>query len=143
MRFISNTNIPLDSGDFSAFDKSIIKNLKKFHEKNKYIRGIRSWIGFNQTSLEYDRDIRFKGIPKYNFFSLLKLAFDGIISFSNFPLKLASIIGFIITSVCIFYMTYIFIHKIYIGSFPAGWSSLMIVILFLGGGSITSSRYYW
>ena len=133
LKLISNINIPIDSGDFSAFDKSIIFYLKKFPEKNKYIRGLRSWVGFNQISIEYDRDNRFKGVPKYNFFSLLKLAFNGIISFSNFPLKLASMVGFIITSACIFYSIYILIHKIFVGGVPDGWSSLMMVILFLGG----------
>ena len=133
LKLISNINIPLDSGEFSALDKTAIHYLKKFPEKNKYIRGIRSWIGFNQTSHEYNRDLRFKGKAKYNIFSLFKLAFDGIISFSNLPLKLASMAGFIITSLCILYMIFIFCHKIFVGDVPQGWSSLMVVILFLGG----------
>lgn len=133
LKMLSEVNMPLDSGDFSALDHKAISNLKKFPEKNKYIRGLRSWIGFRQTSFEYERDERYKGVPKYNFISLTKLALDGFFSFSNFPLKIATMSGFIITFFCILYILYILINKIFIGVAPQGWSSLMIIVLFLGG----------
>tara|TARA_B100000963_G_scaffold175469_1_gene152542 strand:- start:4401 stop:5330 length:930 start_codon:yes stop_codon:yes gene_type:complete len=133
LKILSKVNMPLDSGDFSALDQKAITNLKKFPEKNKYIRGLRSWIGFRQTSYEYERDERHKGTPKYNFLSLTKLALDGLFSFSNFPLKIATMSGFIITFFCILYILYILINKIFIGVAPQGWSSLMIIVLFLGG----------
>ncbi len=130
---VSDIKIPLDSGDFSALDKKALTHLKNFKEKNKFIRGLRSWIGFKQISLSYDREKRYKGKAKYSFLSLLKLAINGIISFSSFPLKLASLTGFIITIFSFMYIIYLFYTKIFIGINPSGWTSLMVIILFLGG----------
>ena len=100
----SNALTAIDAGEFGAFDKKIINSFRNLSEQNKYIPGLRSWIGFKQIGIEYNRDSRFSGKPKYNYFSLLKLAYDGIISFSFFPLKIASYLGFIITFFCAIYI---------------------------------------
>tara|TARA_B100001964_G_scaffold240228_1_gene309522 strand:+ start:822 stop:1751 length:930 start_codon:yes stop_codon:yes gene_type:complete len=133
LNIVSNLKIPIDSGDFSALDKKSILILNQFKEKNIFLRGVRAWIGLKQTSIEYQRDLRFHGKHKLSFFSLLKLAFDGIVSFSSMPLRIASFFGFTITFISSIYIIYILIKKFFLYEGPTGWPSLMIVILFIGG----------
>ncbi len=90
---MSNVNIPLDSGDFSVMSRRVVDFILSMPEQSLYIRGIRSWVGFKQTGLEYERDKRQAGQPKYSFRKLLGLAYNGIFSFSNFPVKMLTRLG--------------------------------------------------
>ena len=83
-------------------DKKIINIMKQMNERNKFIRGIRSWIGFKQTGLRFERDKRYSGEVKYTFRKLIRLAFDGLLSFSYVPLQIASLMGFIISLISFF-----------------------------------------
>ncbi len=131
---LTDIKIPLDTGDFRLIDKKIKNNLLNIREKNRFVRGIISWIGYRQTYVEYDRPGRFAGETKYPFKKLLKLALDGITSFSVYPLKIALNIGFIsmiIALILLLYAiaSYIFFPKIT----PPGWTSILITIIFFGG----------
>ena len=133
LKLLSNIDIPLDSGEFSAIDKKIINHIKNLPEKNKYIPGLRSWVGFKQIGIEYERAKRYRGKSKYSFFGLIKLAYSGVISFSYVPLRLAIIIGLTITLICLILIIFIFYIKFIIREDLEGWFSLMVAILFIGG----------
>lgn len=131
---LTDIKIPLDTGDFRLIDKKIKNDLLRMREKNRFVRGIISWLGYRQTFIEYERPGRYAGETKYPFKKLLKLALDGITSFSVYPLKIALNIGFfsiIIALVLFIYAmaSYIFFPKIT----PAGWTSVLISIIFFGG----------
>lgn len=133
LSLISQIDIPLDTGDFRMMKRNVVNELLKMNESNKFLRGQIAWIGFNQTFVEYDRDVRAAGEPGYTYYKLFKLALDGIISFSNMPLRVATITGFfvfIVSLLLIAYTLYSYYFKEYT---PQGWASLMISVLFIGG----------
>lgn len=126
-------NMPPDSGDFRLIDKKVVNNLKNIRENNRYVRGLTYWIGFKQIGVPYERDKRFAGKSKYPIKKLFKLAYDAIFSFSNFPLKIATYFGFIVSFLSFLYLIYALIIKLFTNSVIHGWTSLMISILFLSG----------
>ncbi len=130
---ISDIPIPLDTGDFCLMDRRVADVLRKMPERNRFVRGIRAWAGFRQTAHEYDRDKRFAGSPKYSFGKLVKLALDGVTSFSDFPLRLCGYLGFVIAGMSVLGLVYSVISKIFYNSTPAGWTSTSIAIFFIGG----------
>jgi dolichol-phosphate mannosyltransferase len=95
LRRLANTDIPLDSGDFCLMDRKVVDVLNHLPEKIRFVRGLRSWTGFKQYGVEYDRDERRYGEPKYTFRKLVRLAFTGLFGFSTIPLRVATTIGFI------------------------------------------------
>ena len=130
---LTTIEIPLDSGDFRLFDKKVLDVIRQMPEKNKFLRGQIAWAGFEQTYVEYDREARHAGETGYDFRKMLRLALDGITSFSNAPLKLVTYFG-VIVSVFAFIATLFVLYSIYvIKSFVPGWGSLLISILFIGG----------
>ncbi len=130
---LTTIDIPLDSGDFRLFDKKVLEVLKQMPEKNKFLRGQIAWAGFDQTYIEYDRDARHAGTSGYDLRKMIRLALDGITSFSNAPLKLVTYFG-VIVSLFAFIATLFVLYSIYvIKSFVPGWGSLLISILFIGG----------
>jgi glycosyltransferase involved in cell wall biosynthesis len=130
---ISDIPIPLDSGDFCLMDRAVVDTIKSMQERNRFVRGLRSWAGFRQIGLEYDRDKRYGGEVKYTLTKLMKLALDGIFSFSYFPLQLASYTGFIISIVSFLGILIYLYRKIFVGHEPQGFPTLVILILFMGG----------
>ena len=133
LKKISNVNIPLDSGDFSIIDKKIVATMKQMEERNRFVRGIRSWIGFRQTGLEYERDKRYAGEVKYTLRKLIRLAFDGLLSFSYVPLQAASLMGFIISFVSFFGILVVIFLRLFTDLSIPGFASTAVLILFLGG----------
>ncbi|MCO6462156.1 MAG: glycosyltransferase family 2 protein [Saprospiraceae bacterium] len=130
---LTSIDIPLDTGDFRLIDQKILHVLKQMPEKNKFLRGQIAWAGFNQTYVEYDRAARHAGETGYNLRKMLRLAIDGITSFSNIPLKLVTYFG-ILVSLFAFFATLYVLYSIYIiKDFVPGWGSLLISILFIGG----------
>src|SRR5205823_8402859 len=93
LRRVSDLNIPLNSGDFCLMDRKVVRALKRLPEKNRFLRGLRCFVGFRQTGVVYDRPARNAGRPKYTFKALCRLAADGIVGFSSFPLHFVSYIG--------------------------------------------------
>jgi dolichol-phosphate mannosyltransferase len=133
LQFVSNINIPLDSGDFCLMDRKVVEQIKSMPEKNRFLRGLRSWVGFRQEPLHYERDARHAGEAKYTFHKLVRLALDGILSFSSFPLRLATYAGLLTCCAGVSYLTYALIKFFTAGSAPHGWTSLAALILMIGG----------
>jgi glycosyltransferase involved in cell wall biosynthesis len=134
INFLSDIKFPVDTGDFRLIDKKVIEAYKSFPERNKYIRGLISWMGFKQVPFKYVREERFAGETKYTFTKMMRLALTGIFGFSKKPLKLALNLGLI----CIFLGVFFTFWILYISFFESdkviqGWTSTIITIVFLGG----------
>ena len=133
INFLSETPIPVDTGDFRLMDRKVVDSLKLIKEKHRFMKGIFAWVGFNQIGVNYERKERTIGKSKFNFTKLLALAFEGITSFSVRPLRIASIIGFLVSLGAFFYGTFITLRSIFFGTDVHGYPSLVVMILFLGG----------
>ena len=129
--YLSETESPPDTGDFRLMDRIIIDTYKNFKEKNKYVRGIISWIGFNQVPFYYERAPRYSGTTKYNYRKLITFAFNAIFYFSKKPLKIAINVGFLSVLVSIGLSIYVFLGRYY--KPVPGWASTLLIIIFLGG----------
>ncbi len=135
-RFLSSLtdiDIPTDTGDFRLIDRKVCDALKSVKEKNRYIRGLISWLGFKQTDVTYVRKERFAGTTKYPLKKMLKFAGDAITSFSYKPLKLAAYMGYAISIASFLYLIYVIIRKLTIGDFDSGWASIVAISLFFNG----------
>ena len=131
---LTEVHIPLDTGDFRLIDRKIKYDLLKIREKNRFVRGIISWIGYRQTFVEYDRQQRYAGETKYPLSKMIKFAFDGITSFSVFPLKVALNIGFFSIIIALFLLFYALFSFIFLPRVTLpGWTSTLIAIVFFGG----------
>lgn len=134
--FLSEVKMPMESGIFSLIDKKVLKIIISLEEKNKYIAGLRYWVGFNQTSIEFERPDRLEGQPKQTFAKLLKLAMDGIFSFSNKPLEIAFWIGLITIITSLFLILVIIYIKLFTTKAIPGYATYTSIILFMGGMNI-------
>lgn len=131
---MTDVNIPVDTGDFRLIDRRVCEALKQLPERSRYVRGLMSWVGFKQTAIEFERSERFAGETKYPLKKMLKLALDGIMSFSYKPLKFASYIGTIISGFSFIYLIIVLIQKLLSPeSAQSGWASLIAVSLFFNG----------
>lgn len=136
---LSDVEIPKDTGDFRLADRKVIDVINSLPEHNKFLRGLFSWVGFKQTPLEYERSERFAGKTKYPLRKMLKLASDGITSFSTKPLKLLGVLGGISVLISIIILIYALISYIFkLNQLTAGWTSLMVTITFLSGMQLLS-----
>ncbi|HET7815533.1 MAG TPA: glycosyltransferase family 2 protein [Candidatus Baltobacteraceae bacterium] len=133
---LTNVSIPVDTGDFRLMSRRVVEALKASRERHRFLRGMVSWAGFNQTGIEYDRDERTSGETKYPLKKMLRFAIDGITSFSDVPLRFASYLGFTVSTAAFIYAIVIIVAKaLWLGTpeYARGWASTMVVILFLGG----------
>lgn len=136
---LSDVEIPKDTGDFRLADKKVIDVINSLPEHNKFLRGLFSWVGFKQIPLEYERKERFAGKTKYPLKKMLKLASDGIISFSTKPLKILGILGITSVFISIAILIYSILSYVFdLNQLTAGWTSLMVTITFLGGMQLLS-----
>lgn len=136
---LSDVEIPKDTGDFRLVDRKVVDVINSMPEHNKFLRGLFSWVGFNQEPIEYERQERFAGKTKYPLKKMLKLASDGIISFSTKPLKIIGGIG--IASIFISFILLIYAILSYIfkwNNLASGWTSLMVAITFFAGVQLVS-----
>lgn len=133
LRHFADIDIPADVGDFRLLDRQAVMALCSLREKQRYTKGLFSWIGFNKKELLFDRDPRAVGNSKMNFIKLLGLAVDGITSFSVAPLRLASILGLVISSVAFAYLLFVIVKTLLFGDPVAGYPSMVSIILFIGG----------
>ena len=138
LKSISYVDIPLDSGDFSMMSRRIVDVLNKMPEESRYIRGMRTWIGFKQVGYEYERDERMAGDSKYSFKKLLQLAYNGIFNFSEFPIKLITNMGFFSISVSLIYLVYNIIKKYVYHAVPEGFTALLFAIVLFSGVQLFS-----
>jgi polyisoprenyl-phosphate glycosyltransferase len=134
------TKIPIqeNTGDFRLLDRRCIESLKRIRESQRYTKGMFSWIGFNKKEILFDRDPRAAGETKWNYWKLTELAVEGITSFTTFPLRISSYIGFIISLSAFIYMGWIIFKTLVFGESVAGYPSMMVIILFLGGIQLLS-----
>jgi dolichol-phosphate mannosyltransferase len=133
LRALSPVEIPSDTGDFCLMDRRVVDQLVALPERNRYIRGLRAWVGFRQTSVPFERAARFAGAPKYNFRKSLALGVNGIISFSKAPLRLAIWLGLVVSLTSFILGVYFIIEKLTTNLDVRGWASTVVIMLFLGG----------
>jgi dolichol-phosphate mannosyltransferase len=138
MDMMTDIHIPLDSGDFGLVSRRVAKLLVAYPDKDLFLRGLRSWAGFRQYGLAYDRPKRAAGETKYTLSKLLKLAGSGIFGYSSLPLRASTFLGVMAISLCIVYGVYALVSKLFYNDNPAGWTSLILVVLFLGGVQLVS-----
>jgi dolichol-phosphate mannosyltransferase len=133
LKKIANIDIPLDSGDFSFMSRRVVNVLNKMPEESRFIRGMRTWIGFKQIGIAYDRQERASGDSKYSFSKLVQLALNGIYNFSEFPIKfVTSLGGFAIVS-SVIYLIFVVVKKMFFDQVIEGFTALLFVIILFGG----------
>ncbi len=133
LRSLADIEIPLDTGDFSLIDRRVIDRLKALPERTRFLRGLRSWVGYRQRGIPYVREARTLGESSYSLGKLVKLAFDGIVSFSTVPLRLALYMGVLVSGGAgLLILGLVYLRLSHRFDLP-GWTSLMVIVLFLGG----------
>jgi glycosyltransferase involved in cell wall biosynthesis len=136
MRFLAEIDTPLDAGDFCLLDDRVVQALVGLPERHRFLRGLRSWVGFNQIGIEYDRGARNAGQPKYSLRKLISLALAGYIGFSSFPLRVAAWLGLFSASVGFLLTSWVVLSKLTTATVPQGWASTIAVVLFVGGAQL-------
>jgi Glycosyltransferases involved in cell wall biogenesis len=130
---MTTVDMPVDTGDFRLIDRKVCDTMNSLTEKNRYVRGLVSWVGYKQIAVEYVREERFAGETKYPLKKMLKLAADAIISFSYKPLKIAGFVGCLLSFFSFIYLIIIIIQRIFTNTTVPGWASIVAVILFFNG----------
>ncbi|MBS4027060.1 MAG: glycosyltransferase family 2 protein [Ignavibacteriales bacterium] len=133
MQRFSSIPIPMEAGNFSLMDRKVVSVLQTMQERNRYLAGMRAWIGFRQTGIWFDREARFAGKPQMTISRLINFALDGLFSFSNAPLRLATYVGFGSAFVAFLGMLYVLYAKLFTNTALIGWASTILSILFIGG----------
>ncbi len=136
LHWLADTHIPLDTGDFRLITKRVRDLIVAMPERQRFIRGMVSWVGFRQEPFLYDRDARFAGETKYPFSKLLALAIDGILSSSSKPLRFAMPVGIAAITVSFLFGLYALVSIFFVSRTPQGWASLMAAISFFGGSQL-------
>jgi len=130
---VANIDIPLDAGDFCIMDRRVVDLLVGMPERNRFVRGIRSWVGLDQVGLAYERHARQAGQPKFTFTRLVYLALDGLVSFSYVPLRVITMLGLAVSFVSIVLALFYAIKKLTVGLNPPGFATLIVAVFFLAG----------
>jgi polyisoprenyl-phosphate glycosyltransferase len=139
LKTLADVEIPADTGDFCLIDRRIVDLLNSMPERNRYIRGLRSWVGFRQTALLFDRDPRYAGDVKYTFTKSLRLAFNGLASFSQVPLRLSTYLGLLTAFLSVLMALLVLYWRIVSPVSPlSGLASIMIAVFFFGAVQLLS-----
>ena len=139
LNYFSDVDIPKDTGDFRLVDRKVVDKMNSLPEHNKFLRGLWSWLGYKQYAFEYERKERFAGKTKYPLKKMLKLAADGIISFSSKPIKIVGILGLISIILSFIILIYALISYAFkLNNLSAGWTSLMCALTFFSGIQLLS-----
>jgi dolichol-phosphate mannosyltransferase len=133
LRRLTDVEIPADTGDFCLMDRRVVDLLNRMPERNRYLRGLRAWLGFRQTAVQFERPPRFAGEPKYTFWKSLALGVNGIVAFSKVPLRFATYLGMIVSGVSVVLGGWAVYQRLVGGDTVRGWASTLVIILFLGG----------
>jgi polyisoprenyl-phosphate glycosyltransferase len=133
LKNISYVDIPLDSGDFSMVSRRVVNLMNQMPEESRFLRGMRSWVGFRQIGVAYERSERVAGAPKYSFKMLRRLAYNGIFNFSEFPIKFIIRTGALAIAVAVIYLVQTLIKKYVFGTVPQGFTALLFVIVLFSG----------
>jgi len=133
MQRLSDVHIPSDTGDFCLMDREVVDHLNALPERNRYMRGLRAWLGFRQTAVQFERPARHAGEPKYTFTKSARLAVDALVSFSKTPLRVATWLGLAVSATS-FLLGLYFIYEKFAGrAIVRGWASTVVIVTFLGG----------
>ena len=135
--WMTNIEIPADVGDYRLMTRRFVDQLKRLGERDRFVRGLVSWVGFKQAGVPYKRDARFAGDSKYPLSKMLRFAKDGISSFSTLPLRLVTWSGYAASGLAFLYLISVFVQKA-MGITIQGWPTMMVAILFLGGVQLIS-----
>ncbi len=138
MKKIAYIDMPLDSGDFALLSRRVVDVLKAMPEENRFLRGMRSWVGFAQIGIEYERDKRFAGQTKYTFRKLVRLAYMGIFNFSEFPIKFITNLGLTTVVISVLYLFITIFFKLYYHNVPPGFTTLLFAIVLFSGVQLIS-----
>lgn len=133
LRYSTDISIPVDTGDFRLIDRKVCEELKRLPEKNRFVRGLVSWVGFRQKAIEYERDERLAGETKYPLKRMIKLSLDGITSFSYKPLKLAGYLGGLLSASGFLYLMYVLYLVLFTDEAVKGWASMIGITLTFNG----------
>ena len=133
LRMLTNVDIPADTGDFRLIDRKVCDVLVGLKEKNRFVRGLVSWIGFKQTSVEFVREERFAGVTKYPLKRMVRFAIDAITSFSFKPLRIASYVGFAISLISFIYLLVVLYQRLFTETTTTGWASIVAINLLFNG----------
>ena len=133
LRAVAEIDLPLDAGDFCLLDRRVVDTLVRLRERNRFLRGLRSWVGFSHVGVPFDRAARFRGSPKYTLRRLIQLAISGYVGFSARPLRAATWLGFASSLTGFGFGIWAIIDKLQGNHPPAGWASLMGTVMFVGG----------
>lgn len=138
MKSIAHIEMPLDSGDFALVTRKVVDYLNAMPEQNRYIRGMRTWIGFKQIGVNYERNARTAGVTKYSWKKLFELAYSGIFNFSTVPVKVITRLGIITILVSLCYLIYVLIAKFFFNGVPTGFTTLIFAIVMFSGVQLIS-----
>lgn len=138
LRRLSETDMPVDSGDFRLLDRRVVDAIVAMPERDRFLRGMVSWVGFRQIGLPYRRAPRHAGTTKYPVAKMLRFALDGIFSFSVKPLRISTHIGFLSAGIALIAIVYALAMRIFTDRWVTGWTALMIAVLFVGGVQLIS-----
>ncbi|MBD2326743.1 glycosyltransferase family 2 protein [Alkalinema sp. FACHB-956] len=139
LKQLADVDIPTDTGDFCLLDRSVVDILNAMPERNRYLRGLRSWVGFQQTAVTFERDPRFAGEVKYTFRKSLALAINGLVSFSQVPLRLSTYMGLLAAFVALCMAVLVLYWRIFVPHSPlTGFTLILVAIFFLGAVQLVS-----
>ena len=133
LAMLSDTKLPLDSGDFALIGSPVIAALRTLPEHHRYLRGLRAWVGFNQIGIDVNRKARAAGKAKYTTWKLIKLALDGVCSFSIVPLRAAAVTGLLAIAASMLFALYAIYVRLVIGHVPEGFTASLLIMTFLAG----------
>ena len=139
LKQLADVDIPTDTGDFCLLDRQVVDVLNAMPERNRYIRGLRSWIGFRQTAIRFERDPRFAGEVKYTFRKSLALAINGLVSFSTVPLRISTYVGLLAAIASILMALLVLYWRIFVPNSPlTGFTMVLMAIFFIGAVQLVS-----
>ena len=133
LRRLSNVDIPADAGNFSLMDRSVVDVINGMPERDRYVSGLRAYVGGRQIGIEFERAARYAGQPRQSPLKLVRMATDAFFAFSELPLRLATVLGFVVSGVAFLVLLNVLYQKLISGQAILGWASTMTSILFLGG----------
>lgn len=133
MSKLSDVQLPLDAGDFGLMSRRVVEQLRRMPEHHRYLRGMRTWVGFKQIGVPVEREERYAGKRKYSFFRLIMLAADGVFAFSIVPIRVAAFLGATVSCFSMLYAVYALYAKLFLQQSPKGFTALIMTVTFLSG----------
>jgi len=135
---LSSVELPADAGDFRLLDRNVVLALRQLPERNRFMKGLYSWVGFNSLGVPFQVQERASGTTSFTFRNLWKLAVTGLVSFSDAPLRMWTVIGLVVSGISFLYAIYVVIKTMILGPDTSGWPTIVVAIMFFGGVQLIS-----